>query len=67
MVHVRDSTAGVSEPGRKQAVTVRSDSGAPMYAKHVAFGVLIGGGGCDIYYEGIRAAEKTFFVNVLHE
>ena len=38
-----------------------------MYAKHVAFGVLIGGGGCDIYYEGIRAAEKTFFVNVLHE
>jgi len=42
------------------------DSGAPMYANHVAFGVLVAGSGCEIAYESIRTAELKFNVHVLH-
>ncbi|MEV0457275.1 S1 family peptidase [Catellatospora methionotrophica] len=44
------------------------DSGAPMFASHVAYGILAGGveGDCDTVYQGIRTAERELNVNILH-
>ncbi len=43
------------------------DSGAPMYAKHNAYGILVAGNeDCSTLYQGIRAAETLLNVNVLH-
>ena len=43
------------------------DSGAPMYAKHNAYGILVAGNGeCATLYQGIRSAETLLNVDVLH-
>jgi hypothetical protein len=49
---------------------IEGDSGAPMYAKHIAYGVVVGGpvgGGCETLYQGIRAVENKLGIDVLHE
>lgn len=52
-------TGNCSKPG---------DSGAPMFASHVGYGILVGGvdGECDSVYQGIRTAERELNVNILH-
>lgn len=53
--------------GRASFCGVRGDSGGPMYAKHVAYGLQVAGySKCDSLYQGIRAAENLFGVDVLH-
>lgn len=55
--------------GRSSGCGTNGDSGAPMYALHVAYGLLVAGptgGGCGIYYQSIRLAENKMNVNVLH-
>ncbi|MBV1852866.1 S1 family peptidase [Catellatospora tritici] len=44
------------------------DSGAPMFASHVGYGILVGGDedDCEIVYQGIRTAERELNVNILH-
>jgi hypothetical protein len=59
----------VSHLGRASLCAVPGDSGAPMYARHVAFGLLVAGfvGACDTFYQGILAAESVLNVNILHQ
>jgi hypothetical protein len=55
--------------GRSSACGMGGDSGAAMYASHVAYGLMVGGNaddGCDTIYQGIRATETMLNVNVLH-
>lgn len=53
--------------GRGSFCGTGGDSGAPMYAKHVAYGLQVAGySECDSLYQGIRAAETVLNVNVLH-
>ncbi|XXX76426.1 S1 family peptidase [Sorangium sp. So ce134] len=53
--------------GRGSFCGTGGDSGAPMYAKHVAYGLQVAGySECDSLYQGIRAAESVLNVNVLH-
>lgn len=59
----------VHQLGRSSSCGKKGDSGGPMYALHVAYGLIVagpGGGGCGIYYQGIRAAETKMNVDVLH-
>jgi hypothetical protein len=53
--------------GRGSFCGTQGDSGAPMYAQHVAFGLQVAGfAPCDSVYQGIKAAETKLNVNVLH-
>ena len=55
--------------GRASVCAQKGDSGAPMYAKHNAYGILVAGNandGCDTLYQGIHGAENLLNVNVLH-
>ncbi|GAA1408029.1 hypothetical protein ACFQZ4_07605 [Catellatospora coxensis] len=54
--------------GRTSNCSKPGDSGAPMFASHVAYGILVGGveDDCDTVYQGIRTAERELNVNILH-
>jgi hypothetical protein len=53
--------------GRGSFCGTGGDSGAPMYASHVAYGLQVAGfSRCDSLYQGIHAAENAMNVNVLH-
>ncbi|MEV0457370.1 S1 family peptidase [Catellatospora methionotrophica] len=54
--------------GRTTNCSKPGDSGAPMFASHVAYGILVGGveDDCDTVYQGIRTAERELNVNILH-
>ena len=53
--------------GRASFCGTQGDSGSPMYALHVAYGLQVSGfSECDSVYQGIRAAENVLNVNVLH-
>jgi hypothetical protein len=53
--------------GRATTCGVPGDSGAPMYAGHVAYGLLVAGRSlCDTFYQGILGAELRMNVNVIH-
>ncbi|HWO26820.1 MAG TPA: S1 family peptidase [Kofleriaceae bacterium] len=53
--------------GRGSYCGTGGDSGAPMYASHVAYGLQVGRfTECDSFYQGIQAAETAMNVNVLH-
>ncbi|MEU7824222.1 S1 family peptidase [Catellatospora sp. NPDC049133] len=54
--------------GRTSNCSKPGDSGAPMFASHVAYGILAGGveDDCDTVYQGIRTAERELNVNILH-
>ncbi|WP_162907009.1 hypothetical protein [Allorhizocola rhizosphaerae] len=57
----------VKNLGRGNFRGVGGDSGAPMYAKHTAYGLQVAGYSmCDSLYQGIRAAENKLNVDVLH-
>ncbi len=57
----------VNHLGRGSFCGVEGDSGAPMYASHVALGLQTAGfSECDSLYQGIRAAENELNVDVLH-
>ncbi|WP_437965532.1 S1 family peptidase [Sorangium sp. So ce260] len=57
----------VKKLGRGSFCGMGGDSGSPMYAKHVAYGLQVAGySECDSLYQGIRAAESMLNVNVLH-
>jgi len=57
----------VHQLGRASFCGIGGDSGSPMYAKHVAYGLQVAGySECDSLYQGIRAAETKLNVNVLH-
>ncbi|KYF97237.1 hypothetical protein BE20_36170 [Sorangium cellulosum] len=57
----------VRKLGRGSFCGTGGDSGAPMYASHVAYGLQVAGySECDSLYQGIRAAESVLNVNVLH-
>lgn len=46
---------------------VKGDSGAPVFAGHIAYGIEVAGGAtdiCDSYYVGIRAAQNAMNANV---
>jgi hypothetical protein len=58
----------VNHLGRGSFCGVAGDSGAPMYASHVAFGLQVAGfSECDSIYQGILAAESVLNVNVLNQ
>jgi hypothetical protein len=58
----------VNHLGRGSFCGVAGDSGAPMYASHVAFGLQVAGfSECDSIYQGILAAESVLNVNLLHQ
>ncbi len=54
--------------GRTTNCSKPGDSGAPMYASHVGYGILVGGveDDCDTVYQGIRTAERELNVSILH-
>lgn len=53
--------------GRSTACGTPGDSGGPLYAYHVAYGILLGGySECQSFYQGIRAAEDELNVDVIH-
>jgi hypothetical protein len=53
--------------GRGSFCGTGGDSGAPMYASHVAYGLQVAGfSECDSLYQGIQASEDAMNVNVLH-
>ncbi|GLZ80230.1 protease [Actinorhabdospora filicis] len=57
----------VTNLGRGTFCGTGGDSGAPMYASHVAYGLQVAGySECDSLYQGIAAAESAMNVNVLH-
>ncbi|WP_438022606.1 S1 family peptidase [Sorangium sp. So ce233] len=57
----------VRKLGRGSFCGTGGDSGSPMYASHVAYGLQVAGySECDSLYQGIRAAESALNVNVLH-
>jgi hypothetical protein len=54
--------------GRASVCAHLGDSGAPMYANHHAYGILVAGqdkDNCDILYQGIRGAEDLLNVHIL--
>jgi len=58
----------VNHLGRGSFCGVGGDSGAPMYASHVAFGLQVAGfSECDSIYQGILAAASVLNVNVLNQ
>lgn len=57
----------VKKLGRASFCGVQGDSGSPMYALHVGYGLQVSGfSECDSLYQGIRSAELALNVNVLH-
>jgi hypothetical protein len=61
------SNVTVHHLGRASFCGTQGDSGSPMYALHVAYGLQVSGfSECDSVYQGIRAAENVLNVNVLH-
>jgi hypothetical protein len=57
----------VSKLGRGSFCGTGGDSGSPMYASHVAYGLQVAGySECDSLYQGIQAVESMLNVNVLH-
>jgi hypothetical protein len=57
----------VSGLGRASFCGVSGDSGSPMYAFNVAYGLQVSGfSECDSLYQGIRGAENLMNVNVSH-
>jgi hypothetical protein len=57
----------VKHLGRGSFCGVQGDSGSPMYALHVAYGLQVSGfSECDSLYQSIRIAEQKLNVNVLH-
>lgn len=55
--------------GLSSVCAKKGDSGAPMYALHNAYGIMIGGpddASCETVYQGIKATETKLNVNVLH-
>lgn len=47
---------------------VAGDSGAPVFNRHTAYGLLVAGdGSCNTYYQGISGAEDALNVSVSHE
>lgn len=53
--------------GRASFCGTGGDSGSPMFAKHVGYGLQVAGySECDSLYQGIRAAENLFGVDVVH-
>jgi hypothetical protein len=54
--------------GRSTACGGPGDSGGPMYAHHVAYGLVLGGySECQSFYQGIRAAEHDMNVDIVHD
>lgn len=52
--------------GDTDICATHGDSGAPMYATHIAYGILVAGtDDCETAYDGIRNAEAELNVNVL--
>lgn len=54
--------------GRSSICAHPGDSGAPTYAKHHAYGIVVAGatnGDCDTLYQGIRGAEAMLNVTIL--
>jgi hypothetical protein len=54
--------------GQTSICSVHGDSGAPMYASHIALGILVAGpsnGDCGAIYDGIRNAESQLNVHLL--
>jgi hypothetical protein len=52
--------------GLTDICATHGDSGAPMYASHIALGILVAGSDdCDTAYDGIRNAESRLNVNVI--
>jgi Trypsin len=54
--------------GRSSICGHPGDSGAPTYAKHHAYGIVVAGasnGDCDTLYQGIRGAEALLNVTIL--
>ncbi|MEV4508569.1 S1 family peptidase [Dactylosporangium sp. NPDC049525] len=69
MLNVSVSYTGptVHHLGWTNLCSVPGDSGAPMYAKHNAYGILVAGNDeCSTLYQGIRSAETLLNVDVLH-
>ncbi len=63
--------ATVTNLGRSNLCMNRGDSGGPLYARHTAYGTVVGGINlrpvhCRTYYNGIRGAENLLNVDVLH-
>lgn len=53
--------------GRGSFCGTGGDSGAPMFASHVAYGLQVSGySECDSVFQGIHAAEVAFNVGVVH-
>jgi hypothetical protein len=54
--------------GRASTCNGKGDSGAPMYAQHVAYGLFVAfrKPQCDNFYQGILGAELRMNVNVIH-
>jgi hypothetical protein len=57
----------VTNSGRANYCSLSGDSGAPLYASHVSYGIHNAAiGSCDTFYTGIKGAENLMNVDVLH-
>jgi hypothetical protein len=57
----------VTNSGRANYCSMSGDSGAPLYASHVSYGIHNASApGCDTFYTGIKGAENLMNVDVLH-
>lgn len=70
VAHFYETPAGgktVGNLGQANFCGVIGDSGAPVFAGHIAYGIQVAGGNdgiCDSYYVGIAAAQNAMNVNV---
>jgi hypothetical protein len=69
-VTVTYTARGVTVGGLSEAnfCAVPGDSGSPVFANHVAYGVVSGNAGtCITYFEPVQAIERLMNVNVAHD
>lgn len=62
---VEGTAVDVDNVGRANYCAVSGDSGAPLYASHVAYGLHIAAFPCDSFFQGIRQAESALNVKVV--
>ncbi|MBK9755930.1 MAG: hypothetical protein IPO88_20995 [Nannocystis sp.] len=66
-VYYEDKGVTVKNLGRASTCAIPGDSGAPVFASHTAYGLMVGGYSlCDTLFQSIRAGELLMNANVIH-
>ena len=67
-VTYRDRRVTVAGLAQANFCAFPGDSGSPVFANHVAYGVISGNAGsCITYFEPVQTVERLMNVNVAHD